>query len=127
VPEFVRRAVRSVHELRTVTTRALLDDLAAVHGGPAIVGQHVVGLTDTCSLAADLHPDVSVAFVICGSTVTARALQAAALRFPANVAVVAIICNLESEPAMRTLGDVRVVTIALLDDLRHIMVRGGQS
>jgi hypothetical protein len=87
----------------------------------------VVGLTSACSMAAELHPDISIAFIVCGSAVTARAMRSAALAYPAAVAVVFVRCNPESVPAMRTLGEVRVLTIALLDDLRHLMLARAQS
>ena len=122
VPEFVRKAVRSVRELRTTTTRVLLDELAAIDRLSA-----VVSLPQACSLASELHPDVSIAFIVCGAALTARQLQAAALSYPANVAVVAIVCDLNAEPSIRTLGEMRVVTIALLEDLRQLLFRRSQS
>jgi uncharacterized protein (DUF58 family) len=120
VPQFVRSSVRSIRELRTVSTRMLLDDLAGVEWETG-----VAGLVDTCSLAAELHPDVSVAFLVCGSQVSAQTLRSAALAFPANVAVVAVVCQLDAAPSIRTLGNIRVVQIAILDDLRHLLIRGG--
>ncbi|MDL5350820.1 DUF58 domain-containing protein [Microbacterium sp. zg-YB36] len=122
VPEFARSTVRTIRELATLSTRTLLDDLAGVERTP-LVGP----LTGVTSLARETHPDASIAFLVCGSTQTARSLQAAALAFPAEVAVVAVVCNPEAEPGFRRLGTISVMTIGLLDDLRQLLARGAQS
>lgn len=122
VPEFVRASARTIRELTTISTRTLLDDLCAVERGA-----RVSSLGEVTSLAAETHPDASIAFLVCGSTQTARSLQAAALAFPSNVGVVAVVCHPEAEPGYRRLGGMSVVSIGLLDDLRQILARGAQS
>jgi uncharacterized protein (DUF58 family) len=122
VPEFVRASARTIRELATVSARTLLDELSAVERGA-----RVSSLGEVTSLAAETHPDASIAFLVCGSTQTARSLQAAALAFPANVGVVAVVCHPEAEPGYRLLGGMSVVSIGLLDDLRQILARGAQS
>ncbi|KZE91443.1 DUF58 domain-containing protein [Microbacterium sp. TNHR37B] len=122
LPELVRASARSMRELATVTARTLLDDLSSVERAP-----RVSALADVTSLAAETHPDASIAFLVCGSTQTARTLQAAALAFPADVAVVAVICNPEAEPGFRRLASMSVLSIGLLDDLRLLLARGAQS
>ncbi len=121
-PEFVRASARTIRELATVSARTLLDELCAVERGP-----RVSALGEVTSLAAETHPDASIAFLVCGSTQTARSLQAAALAFPSNVGVVAIICNPEAEPGYRRLGSMSVMSIGLLDDLRQLLARGAQT
>ncbi|MCR2801430.1 DUF58 domain-containing protein [Microbacterium sp. zg-Y818] len=122
VPEFARRTVRTIRELATVSTRTLLDELSGVQR-TTLVGP----LADVTSLARETHGDASIAFLVCGSTQTPRLLQAAALAFPSDVAVVAVVCNPEAEPGFRRLGTVTVLTIGLLDDLRHMLARGAQT
>ncbi|MCR2816987.1 DUF58 domain-containing protein [Microbacterium jiangjiandongii] len=122
VPEFARRTVRTIRELATVTTRTLLDELSGVER-TTLVGP----LADVTSLARETHSDASIAFLVCGSTQTPRLLQGAALAFPPDVAVVAVVCNPEAEPGFRRLGTVTVLTIGLLDDLRHLLARGAQT
>ena len=122
VPEFARSTVRTIRELATVSTRTLLDDLAGVERTAL-----VAPLTGVTSLARETHPDASIAFLVCGSAQTARSLQAAALAFPAEVAVVAVVCNPEAEPGFRRLGTISVISIGLLDDLRQLLARGAQS
>jgi uncharacterized protein (DUF58 family) len=122
IPEFARRVTRSIRELATVTTRTLLDDLSGVDRAAA-----VNPLLDVASLAVEAHRDVSVGFLVCGSPTTARDIQAAALAFPADVGVAAIVCNPNAEPGFRRLGQVSVITIGLLDDLRQVLARGSAS
>lgn len=122
VPEFARRAVRTSRDLTTVTSRTLLDDLAGLEKT-----ERVSPLGDVAGLAVESHSDVSIGFLVCGSTPTIRMLQHAALSFPADVGVGALICDPTSEPGYRTLGSTSVVTIGLLDDLRHILARSAKS
>jgi uncharacterized protein (DUF58 family) len=122
VPEFVRASARTIRELATVSSRTLLDDLCAVERAP-----RVSSLGEVTSLAAETHPDTSIAFLVCGSTQTARSLQAAALAFPPDVGIVAVVCNPEAEPSYRRLGAMAVLSIGLLNDLRLLLARGAQS
>src|SRR5690606_14429594 len=102
-------SARTIRELATVSARTLLDDFCAVTRGP-----RASTLGEVTSLASETHPDASIAFLVCGSTQTARSLQAAALAFPSNVGVVAVICNPEAEPGYRRLGSMSVVSIGLI-------------
>ena len=122
VPEFVRASARTIRELATVSARTLLDELSGVERHP-----RASALGEVTSLAAETHPDASIAFLVCGSTQTARSLQTAALAFPSNVGVVAVICNPEAEPGFRRLGSISVMSIGLLDDLRQLLARGTQT
>lgn len=122
IPEFARRVTRSIRELPTVTTRVLLDQLSGIERL-----ESVNPLVDVASLSVETHRDVSVGFLVCGSTVTAHQIQSAALAFPADVGVAAIVCNPEAEPGYRRLGEISVVSIGLLDDLRHILGRGAAA
>lgn len=122
VPEFARRRVRTIRELTTITSRTLLDDLAGVERT-----EHVSPLRDAASLAAESHPDVSIAFLVCGSALTPAQLQSAALAFPADVGVIAVTCALDAEPRFTRLGAMSVLSIGLLDDLRQLLARAAQS
>jgi len=122
IPEFVRASARTMRELATISARTLLDEFCAVERG-----ERVSTLGEVTSLAAETHPDASIAFLVCGSSQTARSLQAAALAFPSTVGVVAVVCNPEAEPGLRRLGGMTVISIGLLDDLRQIIARGAQS
>lgn len=122
VPALARRTLRTIRSLPSVTSRTLLDALAGVQrselAGP---------LADVASLTAESIPDISITFLVCGSTQTARTLQTAALSFPPQVVVVAVVCNPEAEPSRRRLGTVPVLSIGLLEDLRHLLARGAKA
>ena len=122
VPEFARRTVRTIRELTTITTRTLLDDLSGVDRT-----ELVSPLRDAASLAAEAHPDVSIAFLVCGSSMTATQLQSVALAFPADVGVIAVVCAPDAEPGFKRLGSMAVLSIGLLDDLRQLLAKAAQS
>ena len=122
VPEFARRVVRTARELATVSARTLLDDLAGL-----TKTERVSPLGDVAGLAVEGHSDVSIGFLVCGSTPTLRMLQHAALAFPADAGVAALICDPTAEPGYRTIGPTSIITIGLLEDLRHILARSVKS
>ena len=118
VPEFVRNTVHSIKELNVLSSRALLDDLSTINSNA-----NVITVEQVCTLATQVIQDMSIAFVLCGSLMTPRRLQSIAAKFPTNVAVVAIICDVSAAPAYRDFSGLKVITIALLDDLGHLMAR----
>lgn len=119
VPEFARASVRSLKHLRVTTPRSLLDDLSGVEASPA-----VIGLPTVARMLAESTSDTSLAFLVTGPTATLAQLQSAALAFPADVAVAAVVCDPESEPSMHPVGRVRVLSLGVLDDLRQLLARG---
>ena len=118
IPDIVRKSIRSVRSLSVVSTRTLLDDLTAIE-----TSSHAMHIEDVCVLAAQVVPDISIAFVICGSAMTARRLQALTLKFAGNVQVVAVLCNPNEQPSFRDLAGTSVLTIGVLDDLRSLLSR----
>jgi uncharacterized protein (DUF58 family) len=122
IPEFARLATRSIRNLNTITSRTLLDSLSEVDARSMMMP-----LEEVCSLASEAARDTSIAFLVCGSTVELRRLQAAALKFPLDTTVVAIVCNPEAEPSFRAISSLNVITIGVLDDLKHLFARGAAS
>jgi Protein of unknown function DUF58 len=119
IPELVRTSMRSIKTLPAVSPRILLDGLAAIEQSI-----RTMEIEEVCRLAGRAMGDVSIAFVVCGSTLTASRLQAAALGLPLDTTVVALLCDPESEPGLRSLADLRVLSIGVLDDLRHVLAAG---
>ena len=117
-PEFAKKRVLSVRPLSVHLPERLLDDLAVVEAVPA-----ALPLREVARVVADGTPGISVAFLIGGSRTTAHDLQACAARFPVDVEVLAIVCDLDAEPGMRRIGGVRVLTIGYLDELRSALAR----
>src|SRR5690606_21189309 len=71
-PQFAKRKVYAVRELSTLSRSRLLDDLAAVEHSEA-----ALGMTDVARVTGDDSAGVSVAFLVCGSGVSARELRVA--------------------------------------------------
>ena len=63
------------------------------------------------------------AFVMVGSAITPRRLQSLAMKFPSNVNVVAVVCDLNGTPGFRELSGIKVMTVAILDDFKGLMAR----
>ena len=118
IPDFIRNAMNSIHSLNVLSARALLDDLSTINGTT-----NVTPVEQVCTLATQVVQDMSIAFVLCGSLMTPRRLQSIAAKFPSNVAVVAIICDQSAAPSYRDFSGLKVITIALLEDLGHLMAR----
>lgn len=117
-PEFAKRKTYAVRSLATHVPARLLDDLAVVEAAPA-----ALGIRDVGRIAAEGTIGISVAFLVCGSLVTPAELRAASHAFPADVAVVAIVCDPEAVPGLRRVAGLSVLTIGYLDDLRIALAR----
>ncbi|WP_062516947.1 DUF58 domain-containing protein [Demequina gelatinilytica] len=119
VPHFARATVRSLERLRTVSPRALLDDLSGVE-----TSTEVMDLDTLTRVVAEKADDASIAFMVTGAAAALEHVQTAAFAFPSDVSVAAVLCDPVDEPSVAALGRVQVVTIALLEDLRSLMARG---
>lgn len=121
-PEFAKRRVLAVRPLAVHLPERLLDDLAVLESAPT-----ALPLRDVARVVADEMPGLSVAFLICGSAISAHDLQACAARFPVDVSVVAVVCDLEAEPGMRRVGSLRVLTIGYVEELRSALARSAAT
>ncbi|WP_062389188.1 DUF58 domain-containing protein [Demequina iriomotensis] len=119
VPEFARASVRSLRALRVGSPRALLDDLAGI--GSSDAAMHLATVT---RMVAEDDQGTSLAVLVTGSALGHDALRTAALRFPADVSVGAVVCAPAQEPRMHALGGIEVVSLGVLDDLRQLLARG---
>lgn len=122
VPEVVRSSVTSTERLRAVSPRVLLDGLAGVE----LAGRST-SLEDVCAQAGDDVAGLSLGVVALGSRVSTRRLQAVSLGFPVPVATLAIRCEVDAAPSVRTSGALTVMTIGRLDDLRKLLARSAAS
>ena len=118
IPEFVKKVVRSIRNLNVRTSRLLLDDLSIIESD-----LNVMQVEQVCSLATQVITDMSIAFVVVGSEITPRRLQSLAMKFPTNVEVVAVVCDLDGTPGLRELSGVRVMTVAIPEDFKGLMAR----
>ncbi len=116
--EFARTPVAGVRRIDTVTPTRLLDSLCRVERLAT-----AARIADVARVASDGAPDASLAFLVCGSTVTAGQLRHAATMFGAGVEVVAVRCVPGQPPGLRRVGDAGILTVGCLDDLRSSMAR----
>jgi uncharacterized protein (DUF58 family) len=121
-PEFAKRKTLAVRPLSTITRSRLLDDLALVERATT-----ALAITDVARVTADRVTGISVAFLVCGSTVTASELRAASTKFPTGVEVVAIVCDPDSIPGLRRVAGLSVFTIGYLEDLQKSLARAAAA
>lgn len=117
-PEFAKRPVYALRRLSTLTRARLLDDLARVETAAA-----ALPLAALARVAAESSAGISIAFLVCGSTVTPTDLRAASLHFPLGVDVVAVVCNDGATPSLRRVSELSVLTVGYLDDLQKSLAR----
>lgn len=103
--------------MATTSRKALLDDMARLRslerGEP---------LDQICAHAASEADMVSIAVLVSGSRANLKEFQSAALRFPPQVGVMAVRCDVESPPRLNMVGETAIATVAVLDDLRHVLI-----
>ncbi|MFF1634350.1 DUF58 domain-containing protein [Leifsonia sp. NPDC058248] len=117
-PDFAKRAVHSVRRVSTVNRGRLLDDLSGVE-----TAQTALRVTELARIASEDAAGTSIAFLICGSTVTAAQLRAASLHFPLGVDVVAVVCDVGAVPSLRRVTELNVLTIGFLEDLQKSLAK----
>ena len=121
-PQFAKRKVFAVKLLSTLTRSRLLDDLAVVERIDT-----ALTITDVARVTGEQAGGVSVAFLVCGSGATAQELRAASTKFPADVDVVAVVCNPDRTPGLRRVAGLSVLTIGFLEDLQKSLARSAAA
>ncbi|NEM90437.1 DUF58 domain-containing protein [Galbitalea soli] len=121
-PEFAKRKLLAVRPLSTVTRARLLDDLAVVESAPT-----ALAIADVARVAGEQVAGISVAFLVCGSGVTASELRSASTKFPVGVEVVAVVCDPESIPGFRRVAGLSILTIGYLEDLQKSLARSAAA
>jgi hypothetical protein len=122
IPELTRTTVLSIRTLPTLTPRTLLDGMSEVESS-----ERALHLETVTSLTVQTYPDLSIAFVVTGSQPTLTRLRTAALAFPTEVVTVAVRIEPGAEPTLRATGDLTVMTIGALHDLKYMIARGALS
>lgn len=117
-PEFARSPVFEVHELDTFSPTRLLDGLCRVSRMPA-----ALRIAEVAKVAADRVSELSIAFLVCGSTASTAQLRHAATMFRPGVEVIVVRCVAGGSPSLRRVGDLTILTIGYLDDLRSSLVK----
>jgi uncharacterized protein (DUF58 family) len=121
-PEFAKQKVLAVRHLNTLTRTRLLDDLATVEHAASSIG-----IRDVARATSEEISGISVAFLVCGSLSTITDLRAASTKFPADVEVVAVICDPATVPGLRRVAGLSVLTIGYLEDLQKSLARSAAA
>lgn len=119
IPRVVRGRLRAIRHIPAASPRTMLDGFSGIE-----MIENTMAIADVCRLSAEANERLSIAFVVVGSPVTLTQLQQAALGFPADTAVVAVICDESVHPRMRMLAGLTVLTVGTLDDLSGLLLRG---
>ena len=119
IPRVVRGRLRAIRDISAASPRALLDGFCTVEAL-----EQTMPLEGICRLTAETKNDLSIAFIVCGSRVTTPTLRRAALAFPIDTAVIAVVCDERAHPRMQAIAGFTVLTIGVLDDLASLMLRG---
>ncbi|GAA4666998.1 DUF58 domain-containing protein [Frondihabitans cladoniiphilus] len=114
--------VRAPRVVASSSRQRLLDDVSSLASGTS-----TVGLSALARLATEQVSGISLVFLVCGSTPSLRELQSWSLRFPLGVQIVVVVCRPTAEPSLRRIGELSIVTIGYLDDLRAALHRGAQE
>ena len=122
IPRVVRGRLRAIRRIPAGSPRPMLDGFSAVE-----MLESTMPVSEVCRLTAESDDRLSIAFIVVGSKVTLTRLQQAALAFPADTAVVAVICDERAHPRMQPLSAITVLTVGTLDDLSGLLLRGATS
>lgn len=121
-PDFAKRKVFAVSPLSTLTRSRLLDDLSTIEQQDS-----ALNVRDIARVVSEQVSGISVAFLVCGSLPTPTQLRAASALFPADVEVVAIVCDPEVVPGFRRVPGLSVLTIGYLRDLQKSLARSAAA
>jgi hypothetical protein len=122
IPRVVKGRLRAIRRIPVVSPRAMLDGFSGLDRH-----DNTMAVEDVCRVAAEADERLSIAFIVVGSAVPLSRLRQAALAFPADTAVAAVICDERAHPRMRSVAGLTVLTIGTLDDLSGLLVRGAAS
>lgn len=122
IPRVVRGRLRAIRRIPAGSPRPMLDGFSGVD-----MLESTMPVAEVCRLVAESGDRLSIAFLVVGSRVTLTRLQQAALAFPADTTVVAVICDERAHPRMQPLSAITVLTVGTLDDLSGLLLRGATS
>lgn len=119
IPRHARGRVHSIRTLPTINGITMLDGMSGVEWS-----EDVMTLDEVALMTSQEAQQLSLVFLVTGSQMSVADLRKAAVRFPADVLVIAVRCEPGAEPSLRTARELRVITLGMLHDLGHMMVRG---
>jgi uncharacterized protein (DUF58 family) len=118
IPPHARGNMHAIRTLPTLTPIAMLDGMSGIERS-----EDVMPLEEVARMTAQDAGQLSLVFMIVGSLTPVARLRKAAVGFPSDVTVIAVRCDPGAEPSVRTARELRVMTLGMLHDLGHIMLR----
>ena len=122
IPRVVRGRLRAIRRISGASRRTMLDGFSAVESV-----ENSMPIAEVCRLTGESNDHLSIAFVVVGSTVALSSLRQAALGFPVETSVIAVMCDERAHPRMRALPGLNALTVGTLDDLAGLLLRGAAS
>lgn len=122
IPRVVRGRLRAIRHLPTGAPRVVLDGFSSVERL-----SNTMAFREVCRLTAEAADRLSIAVLVVGSAVSLTQVRQAALAFPADAAVVGIVCDEHAHPRTQIVGPMTVHTIGTLEDLAGLLLRGATS
>jgi Protein of unknown function DUF58 len=122
IPRVVRGRLRAIRHIPSGSPRPMLDGFSGVD-----MLENTMPVAEVCRLTAESGDRLSIAFVVVGSRVTLTRLQQAAVAFPADTTVVAVICDERAHPRMQPLSALTILTVGTLEDLSGLLLRGATA
>jgi hypothetical protein len=119
IPRVVRGRLRAIRRIPASAPRPMLDGFSGVD-----LLESTMPVSEVCRLTTESGERLSIAFVVVGSRVTLTRLRQAALAFPSDTTVVAVICDERAHPRIQTLAGLAVLTVGTLEDLSGLLLRG---
>lgn len=120
VPKLARGRMYAMKEFRNQNARRLLEDLCLVQAT-----ESSMPITDVCRLATAKHPDVSLAVIVVGSTITTKKMQEIKMILPNNIGILFVIADTseKAEPKFSEVLGMKSFTIQEIQDLPGLMGR----
>jgi len=118
IPPHARGVMHAIRTLPTLNAVAMLDGMSALESSTDVMPIEAVA-----NMTAQESERLSLVLLIVGSATPVARLRRAAATFSADTTVIAIRCEPGAEPSLRTARELRVITIGMLHDLGHMLLR----
>ena len=103
--------------VRTESGRMMMDGLTRIEAAASLREN----LVDVVRHTADTVPGASVIFFLTGTGTSAKALREAWMHVPSGVRAIAIRCESGTEPTRSSIGELTVLSLGKLDELRLML------
>lgn len=120
IPKLAKNRMRAIRDLRVQTRKRLMEDLCLINPS-----EQTMSLKDVCKLAAGKYQDMSLAIIVTGSGLSARALQEVRSVLPNNIGVAFVTADGrdDAKPKFFKANTIDVLNIQEIQDLPGLLGR----